>query len=75
MDKKEYTLSEAAQRLAELRGKSKPYTRQYMHKLVKEGRLKCRSVGQEGTIYVTTETDLLLLVEKINKVGRPPKNS
>lgn len=72
---KEYTLSEAAERLAELRNKPKPYTRQYMYKLYKEGKLKCRKVGQEGNMYVTTESALLELISNIQRVGRPKKNS
>lgn len=72
---KEYTLSEAAKRLAELKGREHPYTRQYIHKLIKEGKLKYRTVGQEGKIYVTTEEDLQQFVKKPNKKGRPRKNS
>lgn len=68
---KEYTLSEAAERLAELRNKTKPYTRQYMYKLYKEGKLECRKIGQEGSVYVTTETSLLKLIPNLQRVGRP----
>ncbi|WP_019157252.1 hypothetical protein [Robertmurraya massiliosenegalensis] len=75
MDNQEYTLSEAAKRLAELKGKKEPYTRQYMHKLVKEGKLKCRKLGQDSPIYVTTEYEIQSLIKKINRVGRPTKNS
>ncbi|MBA2879326.1 putative DNA-binding protein (UPF0278 family) [Anoxybacillus kamchatkensis] len=72
---REYTLTEAAKRLAELKGKEKPYTRQYIHKLIREGKLNYREVGQEGTFYVTTEEDLQLLLNTPIKKGRPRKNS
>lgn len=71
MINKEYTLLEAAERLAELRGRSTPYSRQYMYKLIKDGKLNSRKIGQTGTMYVTTEEDLIAVIPKLNKVGRP----
>lgn len=71
MNEQEYTLSEAAKRLAELKGKSKPFTRQYIHKLCKEGILKHRKVGQDGSMLLTTESALVEASSIKRKVGRP----
>ena len=73
MCNKEYNLSEAAQRLAELRGKKDPYTREYMYLLIKEGKLNCSKTSETGTMYVTTESDLVAAAAKIKRKGRPPK--
>ena len=75
MEEKEYTLSEAAERLAELKGKEKPYSRQYVHKLCKEGFLHYRKIGQRSSVIVITEADLLEFVLTKRKVGRPKKIS
>jgi hypothetical protein len=74
MNDKEYTLAEAAKRLAILKGKSQPYTRQYIHKLCKEGILRYRKAGQDGSLFLTTETALLEVASMKRKVGRPNKN-
>lgn len=71
MDDKEYTITEAAERLAELKGKSQPYTRQYIHKLCREGLLRYRKAGQDSSIFLTTEEALIEVASLRRKVGRP----
>lgn len=73
MSDKEYTIAEAAERLAELKGKSQPYTRQYIHKLCKEGLLRYRKAGQDGSILLTTEEALKETATMKRKMGRPKK--
>lgn len=74
-DKMTYTASEAGKRLAEIVGRDKPFSKQYIHKLCKNGVIKHIKVSGNNFIVITEE-DLLDYVKKSYnpQVGRP-KNS
>ncbi|PRZ16336.1 hypothetical protein CLV36_10244 [Laceyella sediminis] len=70
-----YTSSEAGKRLAEIVGRDKPYSKQYIHKLCSTGALRHMKVGTNNLLIITEEDLHDYVRTSYNpKVGRP-KNS